>query len=114
MTNLEAIAGEIEPYSLGDDSIQKSFIDACGRFGTSASIEDVYEYSMKQTIGFASMLCLNRLRVLSSENVGGISQNYDVAKLEKRIRAIAKDSGLSADLVLADDGDNVVTYMPVW
>ena len=114
MTILEAIIGEIEPYSLSDESIEKSFIDAAGRFGVFGDVEEEYDYSMKQVIALASMLCLNRLRVLSNENIGGISQTYNVAKLEKRIAAIANGAGLSADLVLADGDGSSVSYMNVW
>lgn len=114
MTYLEAISGEIEPYSLSDESIEKAFIDACGRFAVFGDVEEEYDYSMKQPVALASMLCLNRLRVLESENVGGISQSFNVAKLEKRIRAIANEAGLSANLVLADDGESIVTYQRIW
>lgn len=114
MTILEAIIGEIEPYSLSDESVEKSFLDAAGRFGVFGDVEEEYDYSMKQVVALASMLCLNRLRVLSSENIGGISQTYNVAKLEKRIAAIATEAGLSLSLVLADESESSVTYMNVW
>lgn len=114
MTNREAIIGEIEPYSLSDDSVDKAFIDAAGRLKSFGDVDSEYDYSMKQVVALASMLCLNRLRVLSSENIGGISQNFNVSKLEKRIAAIANEAGLSADLILADDSDTSVTYMNIW
>lgn len=114
MTNREAIVGEIEPYSLSDESIEKAFIDAAGRFSSFGDVDEEYDYSMKQVVALASMLCLNRLRVLSSENVGGISQTFNVAKLEKRIAAIANEAGLSENLVLADESDTSVTYMSIW
>lgn len=114
MTNREAIIGEIEPYSLSDESIEKAFIDAAGRFSSFGDIDSEYEYSMKQVVSLASMLCLNRLRVLASENVGGISQTFNVSKLEKRIAAIANEAGLAPSLVLADENDESVTYMSVW
>lgn len=114
MTNREAILGEIEPYSLSDESVEKAFIDAAGRFSSFGDIDSEYDYSMKQVIALASMLCLNRLRVLSSENIGGISQTFNVSKLEKRITAIANEAGISADLVLADESGTSVTYMNIW
>ena len=114
MTNREAIIGEIEPYSLSDESVEKSFIDAVGRLSSFGDIDSEYDYSMKQVVALASMLCLNRLRVLGSENVGGISQTFNASKLEKRISAIANEAGLSASLILADDSDNSVTYMSIW
>lgn len=114
MTNREAIVGEIEPYSLSDESIEKSFIDAAGRFNSFGDIDSEYEHKMKQVIALASMLCLNRLRVLTSENIGGISQSFNATKLEKRIAAIANEAGLSPDLVLADESESSVTYMSIW
>lgn len=114
MTNREAILGEIEPYSLSDESVEKAFIDAAGRFNSFGDVDSEYDYSMKQVVALASMLCLNRLRVLSSENIGGISQTFNVSKLEKRIAAIANEAGLSADLVLADESGASVTYMNIW
>lgn len=114
MTNLEALAGEIEPYSISDESLEKSLIDSCGRFGVNIEIDDDYEYRHKVVVAFAAMLCLNRLRVLTSENLGGLSQNYDVKKLEDRIKAIANESGLSADLVLDDVNEDTVKYVSVW
>lgn len=116
MTIREAISGEIEPYGLSDESLEKAFIDANGRFGDTedADIELTYDYSWKKVVGYAAMLCLNRLRELTSENMGGISQSYDVRKLEKRIAAIANDAGLSPDLVLSDGSDATITCYPVW
>lgn len=114
MTILEAIIGEIEPYSLSENGVEKAYIDAAGRFGVFGDVEEEYDSSMKQVVALASMLCLNRLRVLSSENVGGISQTYNVEKLEKRIAAIATEAGISPSLVLADNSGSSVTYMSVW
>lgn len=116
MTIREAISGEIEPYGLSDESIEKAFIDANGRFGEDAelSIDNDYSYSYKKIVAFAAMLCLNRLRELTSENIGGISQSYDVKKLESRIKAIANESGISSDLVLADISNPTISYAPIW
>lgn len=114
MTNREAIIGEIEPYSLSDESIEKSFIDAATKFSVFGDIDCEYTPEMMQIVAYTAMLCLNRLRVLSSENIGGISQSFSVSKLEKRIKAIASEAGLSADMVLAEGNDESVTYMSVW
>lgn len=112
MTNREAVAAAIEPYSVSDDSLDKALIDASERFGE-YSPEDTYSLQGKKCVALASMLCLSRLRVLASENIGGISQTFAIAKIEKAIRAIANDAGISADLVLADEGDNIVTCVSI-
>lgn len=114
MTIREAIVGEIEPYSLSDDSIEKAYVDAAGRFGGSASIDAPYAYAEKKTCNFAAMLCLNRVRVLASENIGGISNSYNVANIDKRIKALAREAGISADLVGADEGDATISFARIW
>lgn len=114
MTNIEAIAAEIEPYAVSDNSVEKSFLDACNKFGIIASVDDEYVADTRKPVAFASMLCLNRLRSLSSENIGGISQSFDVRKIDKMISAIAQNAGLSPNLVLADQNENIVSYANVW
>ena len=111
MTNREAIAAEIEPYSLSDDSIEKSFLDATARFGIIDYIDDEYNYTDPRAVALASMFCLDRVRCLSSENIGGISQSFSAAEIEKRIRAIASRAGISPNLVLSNDSGSTVTYM---
>lgn len=110
MTNIEAVAATIEPYSVSDEAIQKALIDASAKFECPSEAE--YSLSAKKGVALASMLCLSRLRVLAAENIGGISQSYNVTKLDKAIKAIAKDAGISADLVDADDED-VVTCISI-
>lgn len=116
MTILEAISGEIEPYSISDNSMEKAFLDSSAHFGASNAVGDDYKPSepiQKKVVAYASMLCLNRVRVLASENIGGISSSYEVKKLEKRISAIAEDAGLSASLVLASDSDITIDYISI-
>lgn len=112
MTNREAVAATIEPYSVSDDSLDKALVDASERFGE-YSPEAAYTLAAKKCVALSSMLCLARLRVLQSENIGGISNAYNVAKIEKAIKAIANDAGISSDLVLADESENTVSCIPV-
>jgi hypothetical protein len=114
MTNREAIAADIEPYSLSENSVEKSFLDACNRFQLIASVDDAYTAEMVKPVAMASMLCLSRLRSLTAENMGGLSQSYDVLKIDKMISAIAQNAGLSPTLVLADQTENYVTSVNVW
>lgn len=110
MTNREAVAATIEPYSVSDDSLDKAIVDASERFGE-YSPEAAYSLAAKKCVAMASMLCLARLRVLQSENIGGIANAYNTAKIEKAIKAVAADAGISADLVLADDSEDTVTCL---
>lgn len=106
MTNREAIASEIEPYSLSDEAIETAFIKAKAHFGISADIEDDYAADMIQTVSYAGMISLAKLRTLTNENVGGVSQSYDTSKLKELIIALANSAGLSPSLVLGDVQDN--------
>lgn len=112
MTNIEAVAATIEPYSVSDESLEKALIDAGARFGY-APKDEPYTLDNKKVVALASMLCLSRLWVLTSENIGGISQAYSVAKLEKAIKAIANDADISPDLVLADNEENSITCISI-
>jgi len=103
MTILEAIAAAIEPYSVSDEALEKEFIDAQAFFKTSGNGEDDYTASMHSVVALAAMSCLNRLRTLTNENIGGISQSYDTAKLIQAIKGIARRAGLSPLLVLDED-----------
>lgn len=116
MTNIEAIAAEIEPYSLSDDAYTKALIDACAHFSTALDADEEYAAGSMKTIALAAMSCLNRLRVLAAENNGGISQNYNTAELEEAIKGIAKRAGLSAALVLDDEDGSTptISYAPIW
>lgn len=113
MTIKEALIAEIEPYSLSEDAITKTLIDAQSRID-GGSEEDDYTSDSRRMVALAAMMCLNRLRVLASENIGGISQSYNTSELVKRIKAIASGAGLSADLVLGETNDFNVTSVSVW
>lgn len=115
MTNREAIASEIEPYSLSEDAYEIAFIKAKAKYGISGGVDDTYSASNIRPIAYAGMLCLAKLITLTSENVGGISQSYRVDKLLSALKSLAKSVGLSADLVLDDDSDQYgITAVQAW
>lgn len=117
MTVLEAIAAEIEPYSLSTDSYEKAFVDANSRLNEVdedfAPEEERYSAALKKTVAYASILCLNRLRNLSSENLGGISQGYDSSRIEKRMKAIAAENNLPIEDLLTDEQIPTIEYVSV-
>lgn len=115
MTIREAIAASIEPYSLSDEAVDKAAMDAFYRFGGETSLDTTrsYDVTMKKPCGFAAMLLLRQCITLQAENIGGISNTYK-KDVEDMIKGIAKDIGINPALVLDADGDNVVTYCPVW
>ena len=117
MTISEAIASEIQPFSTSDEAIEKMFIDAADKYSTSASVDDTYSVSVKQPVAYAAMRILYKMRVLSSENVGGISQGYKDKNslIDDMIKSIAKDADLDADLVLNEDSDDYwLTSARIW
>ncbi len=118
MTNSEAIASEIQPFSTSDETIEKMFLDASDRFGISAAVEDDYDVkTCKVAVAFAAMRILYKMKVLSSENVGGISQSYKEKNtiIDDMINSIAKDAGLDADMVInSDSSDYGLTAVSVW
>ena len=117
MTISEAIASEIQPFSTSDEAIEKMFIDAADKFSTSASVDDTYSVSVKKPVAYAVMRILYKMRVLSSENVGGMSQGYKDKNslIDDMIKSIAKDAGLDADLVLNEDSDGYwLRSVSVW
>lgn len=108
MTISEAIASEIQPFSTSDETLEKMFIDASEKFGISALIDDDYTTIVKQTVAYSAMRILFKMRVLSSENIGGISQGYKAKNslIDDMIKSIAKDADLDADAVLNTDSDD--------
>lgn len=106
MTNREAVATEIEPYSLSDEAYETAFVKAQAHFGITDSVDDEYNAKMIQPVAYAGMICLAKLLTLTNENIGGVSQSYNTAKVEEALKSLAQSAGLSASLVLDDDSDN--------
>ena len=115
MTNREAIAATILPYSLDENGLEKLFLDSADHFGVSAGIDDEYiAATMKKTVALAAMFCLARMKVLQREQVDVINTTYDTSKLNQAIESIAASAGLSPSLV-GDVGDNYnLTEVKCW
>jgi hypothetical protein len=114
MTNREAIAAEILPYSLDENGLEKLFIDSCTHFGKGGGIDDEYSSDMQRPVALSAMRCLARMRVLQREQIDVISNTYDTAKLDKAIAAIAASAGLSPSLVDAEDDNYNLTAVKCW
>lgn len=114
MTNREAIAAEIEPYSLSEDGLEKLFIDCAAHFGKESGVDDDYSADMKRPVALAAMRCLARMRVLSSEKVDVISNTYSVNGINKAIASIAAAAGLSPSLVDADSDNDTIRSLQIW
>ncbi len=117
MTISEAIASEIQPFSTSDEALEKMFVDAADRFGVTSSVNDDYTVAAKQPVAYSAMRILYKMRVLSNENVGGISQSYKEKQtlIDDMIKSLAKDAGLNTDLVLNSDSDDYwLTSARLW
>lgn len=112
MTIREAVAAEIEPYAVNDNAVDKAIISSFYRFGgaTDTDPEGVYSPVDDKQVGFAAMLLLGQLLTLTNEKIDALSNSYDNDDLKKSIVAIANRIGVSADLVLGDQGEDKVTY----
>lgn len=114
MTNREAIASEIEPYSLSEDGLEKLFIDSAAHFGKDAGVDDDYTVDMKLPVALAAMRCLARMRVLAGEKVDVISNTYNVKGINAAIASIAASAGLSPSLVDAENDNDRITALQIW
>ena len=93
ITKYDALIGELEPYTSSPASLTKSLLDAGVQ-----DPEEEYTAEDKRTVAKAAISVLKRLIVLSSDSLGKSSQGYNVDKLEKRIKLLAKEN----DLVVSD------------
>lgn len=92
ITKLDALIGELDPYTPSPAALKKSLIDA--------GIDDMdepYTKADKKAVAVAAIKVLKRLIVLSSDSLGKSSQGYQVDKLEKRIKDLAEENGLDAE-----------------
>lgn len=106
ITKYDALIGELEPYTSSPASLTKSLLDA----GVQDPEED-YTAEDKRTVAKAAISVLKRLIVLSSDSLGKSSQGYNVDKLEKRIKLLAKENDLEVsdfvEVPTVEDGSNL-------
>lgn len=116
MTNREAIAAEILPYSLDENGLEKLFLDSCLHFGVEdVDVDDDYEpATMQRPVALSAMRCLSRMKVLQREQIDVISNSYDTQKLNQAIASIAASAGLSPSLVDAEDDNYNLRAIKCW
>ncbi len=102
MTNLEALIGEVEPYTVSPLTYSKKLVDS--------GIEEagVYSAASKKDIALCAISILVALLPLSSDSTGRASQSYNREGLEKRIRTLCADNGLDSSDYLEEP--SVVVY----
>nr|DAW03047.1 MAG TPA: hypothetical protein [Caudoviricetes sp.] len=103
ITKFDALIGELEPYTSSPASMTKSLLDAGVQ-----DPEEEYTAEDKRTVAKAAIAILKKLIVLSSDSLGKSSQGYNVDKLEKRIKLLAKENDLEVsdfvDVPTVEDG----------
>lgn len=106
ITKYDALIGELEPYTSSPASLTKSLLDAGVQ-----DPEEEYTAEDKRTVAKAAISILKRLIVLSSDSLGKSSQGYNVDKLEKRIKLLAKENDLEVsdfvEVPTVEDGSNL-------
>lgn len=106
ITKYDALIGELEPYTSSPVSLTKSLLDAGVQ-----DPEEEYTAEDKRTVAKAAISVLKRLIVLSSDSLGKSSQGYNVDKLEKRIKLLAKENDLEVsdfvEVPTVEDGSNL-------
>lgn len=106
ITKYDALIGELEPYTSSPASLTKSLLDAGIQ-----DPEEEYTAEDKRTVAKAAISVLKRLIVLSSDSLGKSSQGYNVDKLEKRIKLLAKENDLEVsdfvEVPTVEDGSNL-------
>lgn len=88
MLNYEAIIGNLYPYDVDENLINKACID------NDVEPNDEYSINNKEKIARVSIDILINLITLSSESDSGYSLSYNVDKLKDRICFLAKKNGL--------------------
>lgn len=96
LTILNALIGELEPYTAGPAALQKALADA----GVDDP-ETAYTSADRKSVALAAVIVLKKLVVLTSDSQGKASQGYNVEKLEDRIEALCRENGLDVDEFVA-------------
>lgn len=89
MLNYEAIIGNLYPYDVDENLINKACID------NDVEPNDEYSIINKEKIARVSIDILISLITLSSESDSGYSLSYNVDKLKDRICFLAKKNGFA-------------------
>lgn len=107
MNNLKALKGEITPYSVGKDLLEKTLVDV------GLEPAGTYERTDEKTIALAGVKILSKQLVLTSESDSESGQNYELKQLEKRIKGTCGKWGFDAGEYL-EDADSAVNNNHAW
>lgn len=108
MTIFEAIIGSLYPYEVDDALIRKTCVDV-GIYE-----EDEYVISDREKVARATILILQNLITLTSENNEGKPASYDVSKLKERIYNIAQFNELDDIASEYDVRTRIIDKTNVW
>lgn len=88
MTNLEALIGEVEPYTVSQYAYRKRLLDA------GLEEQGTYSSDSKRDIARCAVSILVSLLPLTGDKTGKTSQQYSREGLEDRIRQLCDENGL--------------------
>ena len=100
MNNLKALKGEITPYSVSRDLLEKTLIEV------DLKPAESYVKSDEKAIALAGVKILSKQLVLVSESDGDSEQEYEITKLEKRIKQVCGRFGFDVSEYLTDSADD--------
>lgn len=108
MTNLEALVGEIAPYSATPYALEKRLLDA--------GVPPNGDYNGDETLRSSITTCAIRLLVamlpLISDSTGKSSSGYDKDGLMSRIKGLCAENGVDiSDFI---EVSTVTVYPPLW
>lgn len=108
MTNHEAVAASLYPFSVDESLIEKACID------TGINVEGEYSVEDKASVARTTIAILRDLVVLSSESNGGYALSYDTEKLKERIFSLAMDNGLTDIAEEFDSRTRIMDCSNLW
>ena len=88
MTNLEALIGEVEPYTVSQYASNKKLMDASLEPG------GTYSAANKRTVAQCAVSVLVAMLPLTSDRTGKSSQTYSREGLEDRIKELCNENDL--------------------
>ena len=89
ITLIDALMCELDPYTVSPKVCIKALMDN-GVSDHSVSYDPDKD---KVVVAKAAILCLKKLVVLSSDNLGKSSQGYNTTELKNRVKSLCKQCG---------------------
>jgi hypothetical protein len=114
MKVIDAVLGLIEPFEFSDAAIEVALAQSAVQLAADEVMSgEPYTTENMQVCTLAAMRLLWQGATLSSESLAGVSHSYNADNVKRRIKSLAAAGGLSPFLVLSDEDEPTVRYVPV-